>query len=284
MKKHHLLDLFILLVLGFAVMALLTAACSSSSDPTSPITQGKGVVRGTVTDGGGEPVDGAVILVDGEPVTTTNENGVFSIELDPGTYLIEAQVDGQTLWSLEITIREGEDNDVTDPDGPDDDINGDDGQNGIGPCVSECVHIYGPPNPDSDADPLPGKFNAKPCVEFCKGTSYRGGASKDADGRCNEFYTQSDPDCGPWPNGSPCKVDAVCESGYCDESGVCAVKENGESCDDDRECVSGICHEDNLCGLPLDEICTDDDECRSNVCDEEDGGNPLQMICLEPQL
>jgi len=281
------------LVFLCAAVAVLTAACSSSNDPTSSISQGKGVVRGTVNDEGGQPVQGAVILVDGSPVAETNENGEFAIELEPGTYRIEAQEGGQTLWSLQITIEEGEDNDVT---GNGDDVEGDDvegvdndvevleGQNGIGPCVSECVHTYGPPNPDPDADPLfSGKFNAKPCVDFCKATNYRGGASKGADGRCNEFYRQSDPDCGPWPDGFPCRTDAVCESGYCADD-VCAdapLKENGEACSENGECASGTCHDDSMCGLPLGETCTDGDECRSGECGE-DAGIPPQTVCLEP--
>lgn len=107
-------------------LALFAVACSSSSsDPTSPISQGKGLVRGTVTDGEGEPAQGAVILVDGEPVTTTNEDGEFFIELEPGTYRIEAKYGEETLWSLVITIEEGESNDVTDSN-DDGDVDGDD--------------------------------------------------------------------------------------------------------------------------------------------------------------
>ncbi len=241
------------LILLLAAVAYFTVACSSSGSPTAPIAQGKGLVRGQVLDGDSNPVAGAVILVDGEEKVTTDGNGEFSIDLDPGTYQITAQIEGQTLWTLRITIEEGEEKDVTDPEGAADrdGFADDDSSNGIGQCVSECTHIYNPSKRDPDADPLfSGKFNARHCVDFCRNTSYRGGASKGPDGSCNEFYKQSDPDCGPWPDGAPCKNDDVCTSGNC-EDGVCAkipLLDDGEACTDDEQCLSGTCI-DNLCGV-----------------------------------
>lgn len=268
MKSKSLV--LVALILLLAAVAYFTVACSSStSTPTSPVAQGKGLVRGQVLDGDSNPVPGAVILVDDEPMATTDDNGEFSIDLEPGTYRIAAQAEGKTLWSLVLTIEEGEEKDVTDPEGAEDNGAVGDGGNGIGQCVSECTHTYNPSKRDPEADPLfSGKFNARYCVDFCRGTSYRGGASKGPDGNCNEFYKQSDPDCGPWPNGDPCKVDDVCASGNCEE-GFCEdipLLENGEACGAEEDCASGVC-EGGICGLPTGDPCTDNEDCGSLLCE-----------------
>jgi hypothetical protein len=64
--------------------------------------------------------------------------------------------------------------------------------NGIGDCVSECVHLYKPGSgvPPGDLIDLPGSgngnFNATPCVRFCK-DNFRG-VVLPGDSSCNPFY------------------------------------------------------------------------------------------------
>lgn len=176
--------------------ALMTAlvlvfACSSSG-PSGPSALGKGLYRDTVTDSGGAVVPGAEIFVDGAVTgVTTDVNGEFQIDLSSGPHRLTATSEGVEVWSKDILIEEEEED-------PEEVLleEEEDVSNGIGPCVSECTHIYNPSKRDSDADELfEGKFNARHCVEFCKESEYRGGASKEEDGECNPFYTEYDLDC-----------------------------------------------------------------------------------------
>ena len=178
--------------------ALMTAlvlvfACSSSG-PAGPTSMGKGVYRGTVTDASDNVVPDAEIFVDGDETgVTTDVNGEFQIDLTSGPHRLTATKNGIEVWSDEVLIEEEEE--------PEGDllVEEEEASNGIGPCVSECTHIYNPSKHDPDADLFPGNFNARYCVEFCKDSDYRGGASKEADGECNPFYEDYDEDC----NGDP---------------------------------------------------------------------------------
>jgi hypothetical protein len=87
------------------------------------------------------------------------------------------------IWSDSVVVTPGNEIDPVEPEVV---------SNGIGECVSECVHLYKPGSgvPPEDLIPLGatknGKFNATPCVQFCK-ENFRGVALP-GDSNCNPFY------------------------------------------------------------------------------------------------
>ena len=147
--KKKLNRVTIIAALLISAVLFLFPACESTSDPTSTLGQGRGIVRGTVTSTEGVVQPNAVILVDGVEVTTTDSDGEFSLELEPGTYTITAQVDGVTVISFTVTVTDNAvtdtdddgdtDSDDSDSDSDDGDNDGTSTNNGIGQCVSQCV-------------------------------------------------------------------------------------------------------------------------------------------------
>jgi hypothetical protein len=184
----------------FAAGAMLFTSCSSSS-PTSPdgIGQGKGIYRGMVEDAGGDPVEGALIKVNGA-VGIDPATGVQAESAADGTFTVlvdETQVADPDPNEITATDAAGNEytfsvaDDELDPEDPGDP---EEVSNGIGQCVSECVHSYknGTPEGYRDLPTKNGKGNGTRCVELCKG--YRGGLPGDAD--CNPFYATWDDEFG----------------------------------------------------------------------------------------
>ncbi len=96
------------------ILAVLATALALSIIPgtAAEAQQGGGggeSVRGTITDGDGEPVEGVDILVetaDGEEVgvATTGSDGTYELEL-PGPGQYRATIDQETLEDLELELR-----------------------------------------------------------------------------------------------------------------------------------------------------------------------------------
>jgi hypothetical protein len=87
-------------------------------DLAPPVTK---QVRGTVRDGGGQPVEGAVVVVaTEEPVTrtTTDGNGRFTIAAEAGAVIVvgsergtaqtEVPDDDAKTWDVELTVEPGD--------------------------------------------------------------------------------------------------------------------------------------------------------------------------------
>ncbi|MBW3645487.1 MAG: branched-chain amino acid ABC transporter permease, partial [Actinobacteria bacterium] len=100
--------------LHLRILAVLATALALSIIPgtAAEAQQGGGggeSVRGTITDGDGEPVEGVDILVetaDGEEVgvATTGPDGTYELEL-PGPGQYRATIDQETLEDLELELR-----------------------------------------------------------------------------------------------------------------------------------------------------------------------------------
>ncbi|MFC1657486.1 hypothetical protein ACFL2P_02825 [Candidatus Moduliflexota bacterium] len=223
-------------------LALMTSCSSSSSSPTGPsgIGQGKALYRGQVIDSATNlPVEGAEINVNGAPALDGGGNpivsgadGYFEVTLLPGdAYTVEAWAEEPCvpepcvpepcvpegcipepcvpepcvpgppvlIWSDSVVVTPGNEIDPVEPEVV---------SNGIGECVSECVHLYKPGSgvPPEDLITLGatrnGKFNATPCVQFCK-ENFRGVALP-GDSNCNPFYLTY-----PVCNGEPADASGV---------------------------------------------------------------------------
>jgi hypothetical protein len=109
MKAFAKLGLFVFIAVPFTALAIWSCSSSSPSSPTSatvPISQGKGLVRGTVTDGEGNPIVGAKIYIDGEAEeNVTDESGAFAIEVEPGTHTIMIEIEGGPTVVYTITVE-----------------------------------------------------------------------------------------------------------------------------------------------------------------------------------
>lgn len=68
----------------------------------------KGTVSGTVIDEDGDPVSGATVTLDSGETVTTDENGNFEIEANPGTFTITISKDGYKDKTMEVTLDPGE--------------------------------------------------------------------------------------------------------------------------------------------------------------------------------
>lgn len=96
-------------LLGAPLFALPTSALAETS-----ITQQQGVVKGVVTDKGGEPAMGATVLVVGtKNVTTTDNNGAFTLKNVPQGATIRVSLIGyerqDVKWkggSIQITLQD----------------------------------------------------------------------------------------------------------------------------------------------------------------------------------
>lgn len=64
--------------------------------------EGKATIEGVVTDEAGDPVSGASVTVDGETVTTGSD-GVYSFEVDAGTYSVTVSKSGYDEESSTVT-------------------------------------------------------------------------------------------------------------------------------------------------------------------------------------
>ena len=68
-----------------------------------------GVIEGTVTDAStGQPIAGATVTVGSVASTTTDSQGHYSVEVEPGTYTVTASADGYQSQSQTVTVQAGE--------------------------------------------------------------------------------------------------------------------------------------------------------------------------------
>ncbi len=69
----------------------------------------KGTITGTVKSAKGEPLAKASIIVKGTSTgTSTDENGLYTIKVDPGTYTIVVSFVGYEISSAQVTVAAGE--------------------------------------------------------------------------------------------------------------------------------------------------------------------------------
>ncbi|MDF9745116.1 carboxypeptidase regulatory-like domain-containing protein [Natrinema salsiterrestre] len=75
---------------------------NGAADQLDDVSQG--TVEGTVTDADGEPIADATVTV-GDRQTTTDENGTYSLELEPGEYTLAVSADGYEDASETVTVE-----------------------------------------------------------------------------------------------------------------------------------------------------------------------------------
>ncbi len=68
----------------------------------------KGTVSGTLTDDGGSLIGASVLVVGTSTGTVTDIDGSYSMQLDPGTYTLEASYTGYTAQRLTVTVQAGQ--------------------------------------------------------------------------------------------------------------------------------------------------------------------------------
>ncbi|WP_226005885.1 carboxypeptidase regulatory-like domain-containing protein [Natrinema salinisoli] len=75
------------------------------STTTADVTleEATGAVEGTVTDADGEPVADATVTA-GDETVTTDENGTYALELEPGEYTLAVSVEGYEDASQNVTV------------------------------------------------------------------------------------------------------------------------------------------------------------------------------------
>jgi len=96
------------------VVACLLASVLTLAAATDALAQMAGIVRGTVTDGQGKPVEGAKVTLAFQGgltrsyETTTDKSGVYAqIGLAPGPYAVTASKEGIGSKTAEVTIKPG---------------------------------------------------------------------------------------------------------------------------------------------------------------------------------
>lgn len=96
------------------VVACLLASVLTLAAATDALAQMAGIVRGTVTDAQGKPVEGAKVTLAFQGgltrsyETTTDKSGVYSqIGLAPGPYAVTASKEGIGSKTAEVTIKVG---------------------------------------------------------------------------------------------------------------------------------------------------------------------------------
>jgi len=80
-----------------------------SNDTALLSVERKNVVNGTVIDADGNPLTNLEIHLDGEKVTSTDENGTFSLLINEGVYELEAHKEGYSTETLQLEV-EGDEN------------------------------------------------------------------------------------------------------------------------------------------------------------------------------
>ncbi|SDJ86201.1 carboxypeptidase regulatory-like domain-containing protein [Natronorubrum texcoconense] len=66
-------------------------------------------LEGTVTNPDDEPVEGATVRIAGTDLeATTDENGSYAFEIDPGSYSLETSADGYNTRRSTVTVRESQ--------------------------------------------------------------------------------------------------------------------------------------------------------------------------------
>lgn len=81
---------------------------------TFTTTANKGTISGKVVDENGDPIEGATVTLDSGETVTTDENGEFSMQVDPGTYIITVSKGGYEDETTEVSIDPGEEEDLGD--------------------------------------------------------------------------------------------------------------------------------------------------------------------------
>lgn len=77
--------------------------------PIMVMAQNTGTVSGTVTDAeSGDPLAGANVLIEEDAGTSTDADGQYSLELDPGDYMLRVSYVGYASKSETISIESGE--------------------------------------------------------------------------------------------------------------------------------------------------------------------------------
>lgn len=93
-----------------------SATATAKSTSSSSATRFESTrLSGTVTDEAGEPILRATVAVAGGPETTTNSDGFYSLELEPGDHEITVSADGfeSETWSENLSEGEWGRTDVT---------------------------------------------------------------------------------------------------------------------------------------------------------------------------
>lgn len=71
-----------------------------------------GTITGKVHDYNRRPMENVEILLDGNEVARTDEEGVFSLDLESGRYDVTAKLDGYTDESVTVDVEPGEETDI----------------------------------------------------------------------------------------------------------------------------------------------------------------------------
>ena len=97
-----------LIIVMIIITATLFISCGSGDDDP-PITTPKTTVSGTVFDGNGDPLEGAEVTILSDPVkATTDNNGVFSADVEVGSHELKIMAGSIEIYSKTITCKENE--------------------------------------------------------------------------------------------------------------------------------------------------------------------------------